>query len=454
MSERVAVAVEPERLQLPPGGRAEVTLTVTNLSHVVEQFVLHVEGVSRDWLTLREPSVNLFPGSQGRLALEVHLPNGGAVPAGTQRLVLEVLPRGAPEDPAAVVLPLEVLPVGGLEAEITPRLATGRRAGHYQVRLANRGNAEQVVDLAVVDPGHSIEAWLASDRVVVPPGAAAEVALAVRPRRRPLVSAPVQHPFSVVVREAGQPAALPLASPEAAFIYRGWVSAVSGPGAGARSLLIALGALLLAGALAVWFFGAPRSVPIVAPEPTFAPEPTPNAASPPAPSAASASSAPSTSSATPSVGRFELSRPPDAPRGELALRWEVHGAKQVTIDGQPQPPAGTLPVKAGDDHVYTLEARNDAGTVTRSLGVVLLRPPEITTFRASPETVARGQPVTLTWETRRADRVGLDQQAVDAKGSLQRRPDRDTTYTLVAENELGRVEQRAVVRVTEPAARP
>lgn len=157
----------------------------------------------------------------------------------------------------------------------------------------------------------------------------------------------------------------------------------------------------------------------------------------------------------PRVVSFELRIPPDGRRGEFELAWEVQGADEVRIDGQPQPGAGTLRVLVSDDRRFALEAHNAAGTVAETIGLRLLRPPEIRSFQASAEAVTRGQPVTLTWDTVHASRVTVNGQPVDAgSGALEVRPERDTTYTLVAENELGRVEQRVAVQVRTPAPAP
>jgi ribosomal protein L24E len=122
------------------------------------------------------------------------------------------------------------------------------------------------------------------------------------------------------------------------------------------------------------------------------------------------------------------------------------------VDGRPQPGAGTMRVQVRDDRQVVLEARNAAGSVASTIGLLFLRPPEIRSFQASAGAVARGQPVTLTWDTIYATRVTLNGRPVEpGSGSLEVQPDQDTTYTLVAENELGRAERRAVVQVRAPA---
>lgn len=157
----------------------------------------------------------------------------------------------------------------------------------------------------------------------------------------------------------------------------------------------------------------------------------------------------------PRVVSFELRAAPDGRRGEFELTWEVQGAEEVRIDGQPQSGAGMLRVQVSDGRRFALEARNAAGSVTEVIGLHLRRPPAIRAFQASAEVVTRGEPVTLAWDTLHGGRITLNGQPVDAgSGALEVRPERDTTYTLVAENELGRVEQRVAVQVRSPGPAP
>jgi hypothetical protein len=57
--------------------------------------------------------------------------------------------------------------------------------------------------------------------------------------------------------------------------------------------------------------------------------------------------------------------------------------------------------------------------------------------------------VTLRWSARRGDRATLQDQSVDPNGgTVQVTPTATTTYSLVVENELGRVERSVEVRIT------
>ena len=151
-------------------------------------------------------------------------------------------------------------------------------------------------------------------------------------------------------------------------------------------------------------------------------------------------------------------------RADQVRILEVRGGQKTPLEGAPGGVlSGTLRIQALEDRELELEATNRAGTARRSLGLVILRPPEIVAFGAEPAEVEAGQPVRLTWDVRRAARLALVETADGApsgeppgepptpgdprSGSLTVLPEGTTTYALVAANDLGRVEQRVTVRV-------
>jgi len=74
---------------------------------------------------------------------------------------------------------------------------------------------------------------------------------------------------------------------------------------------------------------------------------------------------------------------------------------------------------------------------------------------ANPNTVERGQPVTLTWETSNATDISIDGiGAVQASGSQQVTPADSTTYHLTAKGPGGTQEATARVTVTVPPPPP
>jgi hypothetical protein len=357
----------------------------------------------------------------------------------------------------------DVMALGGLEASLTPGRAVirWRGDGRYTLTIANHGNADLVLDLEARQADDALVLRLDPDRVSLPHGGSAEAHVVAVPRKRPIVAIARSHTFSiealpaVSAPEAETAAIEPVATAWGELVYTPPLATLAALPLGLRRLLMALAALALLAALLIWFLAAPgRRGPLIERVPALKPAvaavetalnmPDKVAAVPDAGAGGAASGGPR-------ITRFELATPGEGGRTDYALVWEVEGATQVKIAGaaQPSPSSGTLRLDKLDNAEYILEASNDTTTVNQSVGIVVLRPPEIQELTAAPSSVNRGQSTTLRWVARRGDRASLGDQSVDPTGgALQVSPTATTTFTLVVENELGRTERSIEVRVT------
>jgi hypothetical protein len=461
-SERVGLTVTPDRLQLAPGGRASIALQVTNLGPIVDQFALTVEGLDPSWFTIGTAEVNLFPSAAGSLDLEIHLPEDKAVVAGTQMVRLTVASRAEPAHASVFELPLEVQAVGGLELLLVPQVASVRRAARYQVRLTNTGNGERLVDLTATDPDAALELKLVRDRVALAPGAVEQVELRARPVRHPLVTRPRTYPFHVLVLPAtgdDLPAAEPLAGADGTLIYRGLFPFLVGLWPKLRRPLMLLAALVLLALMALWALGQAgvqvplNPFPTRQPTPTAAPTTSPASGPATPPAAVTQAPAgptvpPAAPAEPPTINRFELVTPSEPGARDFTLIWDVSGAREVKLGGQTRASSDTERIQSLDDSEYVLEATNEGGTVKKSIGLIVLRPPEIQDLSASASNVRPGDVVTLTWKVRRGERADIDGRPVQATaGRLDVRPTASTVYTLTAENEMGRSTRQIAVNV-------
>ncbi len=473
---QIGVTLAPSHLELMPGGMARVTVGVTNLAAVVDQFELQIEGLDPAWCTIAVTSLSLFPGAAGSFTLEIQLPEQPPPPAGRHEVHVAVTSRDGRQT-ATATLTLDILAIGGLQLAIAPQRVTARRTGRFRAVITNDGNAEHVIDLMASDPEGALRMELLEDRVAVPAGGRREAPLVVRPRHRPLFAPPRRYPFTITAFPAGSEAAEPLGVATGELTVLAPLAFLAGVPRRLRAALLALAALLIAAAVAIWVFGAPvrqaaataaqtAGEALIAASDHLSPgASTQGGAQTAASSQAAASNQASQAAAAqataaavplPTITRFDLAVPPGAGRGEFELQWDVKGASQVTIDGTPQPASGSLRVQATADREFQLTATNAASaSVTRSIGLVILRPPEIQQFTAEPAQVVRGQPATLSWEARGGSRASLNGQPVDpTHGSLQVQPEADTTYTLSIENEFGRAEQSTAIHVVEPSPAP
>jgi hypothetical protein len=467
-SERIGVTLVPERLELLPGGQASVVLIVVNRGQVVDEFSLVVEDLDPAWFTVRVGTATLFPEADDRLELDIHLPDDRAIPAGRHVVHLKVRSRATPDVLAALDLPLEILPVGGLQLQLRPQRITTARGGTFRVELISTANAPQAVELLFADPEEQLLGRFGAEALSVPAGATTEVSLAVRPKRRPLLGPPRAYQFSVTALPpaAADQAVEPIGVADGQLVYRPPLALLGRLPRRLQALALALGALALAAGLAVWFLAQPgRRGPLV--------ERAPLLKGPVAALEQALNLPPETEQAggaggagagggggavgLPSITTLELRPPVEGGPATYEVAWEVQGAQTVSLSGtpQPNPRAGRLALETLQDAEYVLEAKNDAGTAIKSVGIVVLRPPEIEEFTANPANALPGQAVTLTWRVKRAERGSLNGDRIDpAGGTISLSPTADTTYRLIVENELGRTEQALQVRIVQPNPNP
>ena len=90
-----------------------------------------------------------------------------------------------------------------------------------------------------------------------------------------------------------------------------------------------------------------------------------------------------------------------------------------------------------------------AYTCKSNLGSDAQKLPTITSFYAIPETIAKGESVTLHWSIKDVITASIDHAVgpIDADGERAASPTENTTYTLTAVNGAGSVTKTASVTV-------
>ena len=149
------------------------------------------------------------------------------------------------------------------------------------------------------------------------------------------------------------------------------------------------------------------------------------------------------------------------------LSWNVKDATSVSINqgvGAVAVTTGTKSVSPTDTTTYTLTATNADGTRTATCTVTIeLELPTIDYFTATPASVKKDDPSTLSWSVQNADTISIDNGigTVAATGTVDVTPSTTTTYTLTATNVDGdstttcqvEIKPAAVITIaTDPAA--
>jgi formylglycine-generating enzyme required for sulfatase activity len=140
------------------------------------------------------------------------------------------------------------------------------------------------------------------------------------------------------------------------------------------------------------------------------------------------------------------------------LTWRVSGATKVTIE----PEIGSVEsegeklVSPHETTTYILTATNEVESVSTNVRVIVTPKPEITKpeinfFRASPRELSEGEETTLTWSVSGATKVTIEPEIgnVKSEGEEVLSPDKTTTYTLTATNEVGSIDKTVKVIVEQ-----
>jgi hypothetical protein len=162
----------------------------------------------------------------------------------------------------------------------------------------------------------------------------------------------------------------------------------------------------------------------------------------------------------PRIIRFSAT-PPTIHSGDSAmLAWVVDNAQTVSIDNGIGTVTidGTKSVSPTKSTTYTLTATNTFGSVTAmaTVNVVVIPPPTITSFTASPSpSTGPGAKVTLTCATKDAVNVNIAGAFfLGATDSYVVFPNVTTTYYCIATNQPGQVAQASVTVVVPPGSAP
>jgi RHS repeat-associated protein len=144
--------------------------------------------------------------------------------------------------------------------------------------------------------------------------------------------------------------------------------------------------------------------------------------------------------AKPSITSFTAS-PASITSGDTStLAWTTTGADTLTLDNGIGTVTGTSRgVTPAVSTTYTLTATNAAGSVTATVTVAVSAPaaPTITSFTASPSTIARNSSTTLAWSVTGGAAVSISGLGAQGGTSVSVAPTQTMSYTLTATNAAG-----------------
>ncbi len=249
MADTIKATLTPATIDAQPGVPVDIVVAIHNTGPTVEQYDLAIEGLPREWYTLPDTSIGLFPNDREVARVAIRPAHETGMGAGTHPFTVTVIARANPVERTEASGALRVAAAAALDVQLRPSRATGRRA-RYTVQLRNRGNAAIDVDVDAYDSEEGCDFAFKPPLAQLKPGQRATVEMRVRPLRSRFVGPEHSFDFQVTVQPSvGE--ARPL---QGLFIYkprfRSWrpftrlvsllvflaVVFVAGPGLAARFL--------------------------------------------------------------------------------------------------------------------------------------------------------------------------------------------------------------------------
>ena len=211
MSAIIRVALSRTELEIEPGQRGQLDLTIQNLSEIVDQYIVAVEGIDPTWVTPSPPRISLFPQDEGHVTLKLHPPETAR--AGSFDFAVKASSRENPIEWSRATATLEVTPVSVFEIELSPqrKVLEGEEAA-FEVTLKNPGNVDLSLRLSASDPEEACDYRFDPAGLTVEAGSSRSASLTVVPREP---SAEEQKVVGFVVKAA------PVNAPEKASSVSG-----------------------------------------------------------------------------------------------------------------------------------------------------------------------------------------------------------------------------------------
>ena len=188
-----------DALAVEPGRTTTTELTLVNTGTIVEQFTILLLGDVAPWTEPDPPVVSLFPGAQQVVTLRFAPPRAFDVPSGPVPFGVKVIPSNEPEESVTEEGLITVGSFTDVGAELVPRVATGRLAGHQKLAVDSRGNVPLPVVVSALDASDALKFQFRPQKLTTAPGEARHIRIRIKPRRLFWKGHPQQKPYQVQV---------------------------------------------------------------------------------------------------------------------------------------------------------------------------------------------------------------------------------------------------------------
>lgn len=193
--DRVGLTVLTPILSVQPGQSVSLAMEIHNLSNLVDHFIIQVNGLPPDWVTIHAEPIYLLPNNRETASITLHPPLRSTSSAGAHAFEISVIARAQRIKSVAQQCALNVLPFYNFRAELMPQRV--RSGGRTELEISNTGNTYDTYTVQARDREQAIRFTADGRQFTVPPGQTEYVSLRLSPRRRPLLGAVSYLPFEI-----------------------------------------------------------------------------------------------------------------------------------------------------------------------------------------------------------------------------------------------------------------
>ena len=184
MASPILLSVDPDRISVAPGASVEFSVLVQNLTTLIDQVALRVDGVDAAWIQIVPPFLPVFAQSTSSARVIVSPPNDFSLAAaGLYNLQVsgKAQENGGAEGQAAAML--EVQPAGDYQLKLGPGRAAGYQETAFPLSVQNSANSPLRLHLSGADKNDALWYKFEPFQLMIAAGSAASVTLTIKAKQ-------------------------------------------------------------------------------------------------------------------------------------------------------------------------------------------------------------------------------------------------------------------------------
>lgn len=184
MAFQILLSVDKTRLSVAPGASVELVVTVQNLTTLLDQVAVRLEGIDPAWVEVIPRHLPVFEQGQATARVIIRPPRDPAQAlAGTYPIRVRATSQESPGQEGEAATELQVQLVGDYQLVLGRGESRDTQEASYPILVQNGANAPLQLRFSGSDPEDAL--WYKFDpfQLVVPPGSQASATLTVKAKR-------------------------------------------------------------------------------------------------------------------------------------------------------------------------------------------------------------------------------------------------------------------------------